>query len=62
MLANGGEAAATRAAADALPCDERDALIEFLKSLQVVAPGTPAVVVDELDRDCGGTVSYFRTT
>jgi hypothetical protein len=33
-----------------LPKVEQDALIEFLKSLQVLPPGTSALVVDELYR------------
>ena len=47
VLAHGGEAAATRAAFNALPAAERDSIIEFLKSLQVLPPGTNALVVDE---------------
>ena len=31
----------------ALPADEQDALIEFLKTLQVLPPGTKARIVDE---------------
>ena len=50
VLAHGGEAAATRASFNALPARERDAVIEFLKSLQVLPPGTPALVVDERGR------------
>lgn len=45
--AHGGEAAATRAAFNALPPHERDAIIEFLKSLQVLPPGTRSRVIDE---------------
>jgi hypothetical protein len=50
VLAHGGEAAATRAAFRALPEAERDAVIEFLKSLQVLPPNAPALVVDENGR------------
>jgi cytochrome c peroxidase len=50
VLAHGGEAAATRAAFKSLRPDARDAVIEFLKSLQVLGPGTPTLVVDELGR------------
>jgi hypothetical protein len=50
VLAHGGEAADTRAKFNALPPDERDAIIEFLKSLQVLPPGTESQVVDELGR------------
>lgn len=46
-LAHAGEATAARQAFDALNQDNQDALIEFLKSLQVLPPGTPATVVDE---------------
>jgi Di-haem oxidoreductase, putative peroxidase len=50
ILAHGGEAAETRAAflADA-PADQ-NSLIEFLKSLQVLPPGTRSLVVDESGR------------
>jgi hypothetical protein len=50
VLAHGGEAAAMRAAFNALPPFDRDAIIEFLKSLQVLPPGTPSLVVDEIGR------------
>jgi CxxC motif-containing protein (DUF1111 family) len=50
VLAHGGEASATRAAFQALPPADRDAIIEFLKSLQVLPPGTPSLVVDERGR------------
>ena len=47
VLGHGGEAAWTRTRFNALPPEERDAVIEFLKSLQVLPPGTRALVVDE---------------
>jgi len=47
VLAHGGEAATARAAFTALPESERDAVIEFLKSLQVLPPNTQSVVIDE---------------
>ncbi|MPZ17284.1 MAG: thiol oxidoreductase [Luteitalea sp.] len=47
VLAHGGEAAGTRALFKALPPNEQDALIEFLKTLQVLPPGTRFLVVDE---------------
>ncbi|NOT26204.1 MAG: hypothetical protein HOP16_08875 [Acidobacteria bacterium] len=47
VLAHGGEAAQARAAFNALPEAERDAIVEFLKSLQVLPPNTPATVIDE---------------
>jgi hypothetical protein len=47
VLNHGGEAAWTRAAFNALSAAERDAIIEFLKSLQVLPPGTPSLVVNE---------------
>jgi hypothetical protein len=50
VLAHGGEAAPARAAFKALPAAERDAIIEFLKSLQVLPPNTPALVIDETGR------------
>jgi hypothetical protein len=42
-----GEALAQKNAFDALPADQQNALIEFLKSLQVLAPGSRSLVVDE---------------
>ena len=42
-----GEALVQKNAFDALPADQQDALIEFLKSLQVLAPGSRSLVVDE---------------
>lgn len=50
IQAHGGEAAATRAAFRALPTAHQDAIIEFLKSLQVLPPGTRSLVVNEYGR------------
>ena len=50
VLAHAGEAQASRRAFDALSQDEQDSLIEFLKTLQVLPPGTRALVVDENGR------------
>jgi hypothetical protein len=47
VLAHGGEARASRLAFEALAGPERDAVIEFLKTLQVLPPGTTDPVVDE---------------
>jgi hypothetical protein len=47
VLAHAGEAAQSSAAFRKLTADEQDALIEFLKSLQILPPGTPCRVVDE---------------
>jgi cytochrome c peroxidase len=47
ILAHSGEAKASRLAFEALPTGDRDALIEFLKTLQVLRPGTRDLVVDE---------------
>jgi hypothetical protein len=46
-LGHNGEATATRMAFQALPSSQQDDVIEFLKSLQVLPPGTPCLVVDE---------------
>ena len=46
-LGHNGEATATRVAFQALPSSQQDDVIEFLKSLQVLPPGTPCLVVDE---------------
>jgi len=42
-----GEALSQRLAFDALPADLQNDLIEFLKSLQVLPPGSKSLVVDE---------------
>lgn len=47
IRAHGGEGLASRDAFLALPAADQDAVIEFLKSLQVLPPGTPSLVVDE---------------
>src|SRR5262245_41573168 len=47
VLAHDGEAKQTRVAFQALRPFEQDAVIEFLKTLQVLPPGTRALVVDE---------------
>jgi len=47
VLAHSGEALASRRGFEALPESEQDGLIEFLKSLQVLPPGTRELVVDE---------------
>jgi len=47
VLAHSGEALASRRAFQALPTNEQDSLIEFLKTLQVLPPGTNALIVDE---------------
>jgi hypothetical protein len=45
--AHNGEALPQRLAFDAQPPDQQDNLIEFLKSLQVLPPGSKSLVVDE---------------
>jgi len=45
--AHNGEALAQRKAFDALPVEEQEDLIEFLKSLQVLPQGSKSLVVDE---------------
>lgn len=47
VLAHGGESRASRQAYQALSKSEQEAVIEFLKTLQVLPPGTTARVVDE---------------
>jgi hypothetical protein len=47
LLAHDGEARGERLAFQQLPAPEQDALIEFLKSLQVLPPGIQHLVVDE---------------
>jgi hypothetical protein len=50
VKAHDGEAKSTRMAFDALSQYEQDSVIEFLKTLQVLPPGTRALVVDEHGR------------
>jgi len=50
ILAHCGEAEASRSAFEALSSQERDSVIEFLKSLQILPPGTQFRVVDEKGR------------
>jgi len=45
--AHNGEALAQRKAFDALSPEQQNQLIEFLKSLQVLPPGSKSLVVDE---------------
>ncbi|HVS17581.1 MAG TPA: di-heme oxidoredictase family protein [Planctomycetota bacterium] len=45
--AHAGEAATSQAAYQALAPSEQDAIIEFLKTLQVLPPGTTSLVVDQ---------------
>jgi cytochrome c peroxidase len=47
VLAHSGEAKTSRQAFQALPPAEQDALIEFLKTLQILPPGTKDRIVDE---------------
>lgn len=47
VLAHSGEALESRRAFQGLPEYDQDSLIEFLKSLQVLPPGTKELVVDE---------------
>jgi len=47
ILAHSGEALGSRQAFDASSDSERDSVVEFLKSLQIVPPGIKARIVDE---------------
>ena len=47
ILAHSGEALASRRAFEALPSNQRDFVIEFLKSLQILPPGTRHLIVDD---------------
>lgn len=50
ILAHHGEALQQRKAFEALPPDDRDTVIEFIKTLQVLPPGTRELIVDEQHR------------
>jgi hypothetical protein len=47
ILAHNGEALGERLAFQALSTDESDAIVEFLKTLQILPPGTRYLIVDE---------------
>ena len=47
VLAHHGEALAERRRFEQMPAAEQDGVIEFLKTLQVLPPGTPHLVVNE---------------
>lgn len=47
VLAHSGEALGSRRQFQALKSYDQDSLVEFLKTLQVLPPGTPYLVVDE---------------
>jgi Di-haem oxidoreductase, putative peroxidase len=47
VLAHSGEALQSRTNFQALKPYDQDSLIEFLKTLQVLPPGTPYLIVDE---------------
>ena len=53
ILAHGGEGRASRDAFVALPKDAQDDLVEFLKSLQILPDGAPALVVHGKDLEGG---------
>jgi mono/diheme cytochrome c family protein len=50
ILAHDGEALASRQAFENLTDYERDCVVEALKTLQALPPGSPSLVVDELGR------------
>lgn len=50
VLAHSGEALTSRQAFEALSAYEQDSVIEFLKTLQVLAPGTEHLTVDDRGR------------
>jgi len=50
VLAHAGEAQSARARYEELSSYEQDCVVEFLKTLQVLRPGTQALVVDEHGR------------
>jgi len=70
VLGHSGEALASRQASQALPANEQDAVIEFLKTLQVLPPGTKHLIVDDQGRpkpwpprgkvEGGGQCDLFR--
>jgi CxxC motif-containing protein (DUF1111 family) len=55
ILGHNGEAKPSRLAFQALAALQQDEVIEFLKSLQILPPGTPCLVVDERMHCINGT-------
>lgn len=51
ILAHGGEARASRDAFVALPFKEQAAIVKFLKTLQVLPPGSEPVLIEDADVD-----------
>ena len=47
ILAHAGEAQASAQAFRSLPGDEQGAVVEFLKTLRVLPPDAPSLVIDE---------------
>lgn len=47
ILAHSGEALTARQAFDHLSIEEQDSIIEFLKTLQILPPDAPSLIVDE---------------
>jgi hypothetical protein len=62
VKAHDGEAKSARIAFDALSQYEQDSVIEFLKTLQVLPPGTRALVIDEFGRRKHWPPGSGRTT
>ena len=60
ILAHAGEAEAERQSFEALSAYEQGAVIEFLKTLQVLPPGTKHLVVDERGQPKRRDASRFR--
>ena len=51
VLAHNGEALQTRKQFEHLSDYDQNSVIEFLKTLQVLPPGTPSLIVDENYRE-----------
>jgi hypothetical protein len=49
ILAHAGEAKASRMQFEALSDYDRNSIIEFLKSLQILSPGTPSLCVTSIN-------------
>jgi cytochrome c peroxidase len=62
VLGHHGEALKERRAFEQLPADQQDGLVEFLKTLQVLPPGTRHLIIDEQGRERRWPPAWTRST
>jgi hypothetical protein len=62
VLGHHGEALKERRVFEQLPADQQDGLVEFLKTLQVLPPGTRHLIIDEQGRERRWPPAWTRST